>query len=137
MPTETPSTTTTEMQLDALATAYGLPVEQVLDLAIRNLVVLASFQLGAEGAPAEKVFGLLLAPNLSSNPSPKPARRMTATDGEILEAAKGFTAPFSSREIAEKLGINPGSVGRTLAAAGWPSEPQRPGLIRRWLPRAP
>ena len=64
MQVEASPPTPLEMQIDALASLYGLDAGTVVDLAIRNLAVLAACQLGKEGASAEQVFGLLLAPAL-------------------------------------------------------------------------
>lgn len=141
-----------EMQLDALSAAYGLDAGAVLDLAVRNLSVLTAYQMGAEGAPAEQVFKLLLAPALSAPCAPQNAQE-EATEAPtapavwpdpdqappkqrgILLAAARMVKPFTSREIVEKYGGSSASVGGILAAAGWPYEAAKVGGERRWLPR--
>lgn len=134
---ETPPTTT-EMQLAALAAAYGLPPEELLRVALHNLTVITGYQMGREGASAERVFALLLAPALRAEaeapafPEPDQARPQHR---EVLRAAREMREPFTSREVAARIGGHSGSVGQVLASSGWPSEPPQVGRERRWLPR--
>ena len=132
-----------EMQLDALSEAYGLPAEAVVDLAVRNLTVLTAYQLGAEGAEAQRVFALLLAPALSAPQGapieapawPNPDEAMAGKHRDLLFAAEEMSEPFSSRELAAKVGKSSAHVGMVLAKAGWPCSTPVPGDERKWLPR--
>jgi len=124
-----------EASIDALASAYGVSTEAVVDLAIRNLTVIASYQLGREGADAERVMGMLLAPALVRRDQVPERVPTVHADEQILAGASAMVEPFTSRELARKTGRHPGTVGKTLAAAGWPHEEARPGFPTTWLPR--
>lgn len=121
-----------EMQLDSLAEAYGMQAESIMDLAVRNLAVMASYQMGKEGAAAEQVFKLLLAPDLASE---KPRLPKGEKDKAILAAAASMTKPFTSRDLAASCGFSSVAVGGVLGSAGWPSEAQGGTGARVWQPK--
>jgi len=125
-----------EASIDALASAYGLSAADIVDLAIRNLNVVCAYQLGREGASAEQVFRMLLAPALAQRDQVPERVPSVHADEEIVKAASGMVEPFTSRELGASVKRHPGTVGKILAAAGWPHEPNREGYPTRWLPRA-
>ena len=138
-----------ELTIDALATAYGLTAEAVVDIAVRNMAALAAYQLGQEGAPAERVFGLLLAPAPALRPPQEaqgappawpdpegpPPPRAGPHHRAVIRAASKMSQPFTSRELAPSAGVSSAVAGGILGAVGWPAEPAQVGQEKRWLPR--
>lgn len=138
MPTDpTPPPTPLEASIDALAAAYGLSPEAVVDMAIRNLAVIAAYQLGRENADARRVMGMLVAPALAPRAQEAVRQKTPAARGdeEILAAAAAMTEPFSSRDLAKKTGRSSGTIGQVLTKAGWPNERGRGHQPCTWLPR--
>ena len=147
MPSDSPSPL--EMQLDALAALYGVSPEAVIDIAVRNLAAMAACQLGKEGASAEQVFGLLLAPAPAlrrpqgaqgappgwPDPEGPPPPRAGPHHRAVIRAASKMSQPFTSRELAPSAGVSSAVAGGILGAVGWPAEPAQVGQEKRWLPR--
>jgi hypothetical protein len=141
MPTNE-TTSPAALRLSLLASVYGTSVEEVLEVSTHNLLILCAYQMGKEGLPSTTLNKLLLAPSLSerlkeSIPSPdylKASADETSTK-TILDAARAQTRSFTSRDLAENLGMSGAKVGQTLTAHRWPREKQPTGNeISRWLP---
>lgn len=139
----------TEMQIEALARASGLPPATVIAGAVENQILLAAYQMGREGAALERLFALLLTlpqapetssevPDHGSNGAGAAVAPPSEAQRAILEAAAQMDQPFSSRDLARRMGTtSSGTVGQVLTMARWPAEARLEGGSRKWLPRRP
>lgn len=130
-------------RLTLLANVYGVSIEEALDVATHNLMVLAAYQVGKEGLGQQALNKLLLAPSLSErlkmavpDPTYLQASAEDTTQKTILDAARAMTRSFTARELGETIGMSGAKVGQTLTAHRWPRERQPTGNeISRWLPQ--
>lgn len=129
-------------RLTLLANVYGVSIEEALDVATHNLMVLAAYQVGKEGLGQSALNKLLLAPSLSERlkMAVPDSTYLQASSEEtstkvILDAARSMTRPFTARELGETIGMSGAKVGQTLTAHRWPREKQPTGNeVSRWLP---
>lgn len=140
MPTDAPApiklSDATEAQLEALSLVSGLPVAAIVATATQNLLVMTAYAMGRESAPAERLYGLLLALPLPVAGEETPPAPASGAHAAILEAAASMEAPFTSRDLARRIGdASSGAVGQVLAQAGWPADSRLHEGSRKWLPR--